>query len=187
MSYSDQTLSFLESAGVTPLDLWHIPESCVPSVDGWREAWEEVRRGLEPTNTTRLSWDSPRRAEAQAEPPPKLRAGAGRRALPQWQGLSEQAASEPSRLVSDAERRRAAAEEAVEFLETWPLGLVAEARASCSADQNVGWKERFVSAMATSTDVKPRSACFRSLQRFCADNGFSVWQLTWQLQSPSPA
>ena len=150
MSYSAQTLSLLESAGVTPLDLWHIPASCVPSEAGWREAWEEVRRGPEPTNTTRLCWDAPREAEVRAEPP-RLRAVEARRALPQWQGLGEQAVARPSRLASDAERRRAAAEEAVAFLEMWPLGLVAEARASCSADQYVAWRERFVSAMATST------------------------------------
>ena len=56
---------------------------------------------------------------------------------PQWQGLSEQAVARPPKLVPDAERRRAAAEEAVAFLETWPSGLVVEARASCSAEQYV--------------------------------------------------
>ncbi len=59
MSYSAQTLAFLESSGVAPLDLWHISDRSAPLEAGWREAWEEVRRGLEPTNTTILDWDEP--------------------------------------------------------------------------------------------------------------------------------
>ena len=130
MSYSPQNLSFLESAGVTPLDLWHIPAHSVPLEDGWQEAWTEIRNGLEPTNTTQLCWDEPRReADVFDGPPLKQRAVAGRCARRQWQGLHERAVPRPERFTSDADRRRSAAEEAVAFLETWPLGLVAEARA----------------------------------------------------------
>jgi hypothetical protein len=191
MSYSPQTLAFLASAGVTPLDLWHIPAHSVPSEDGWREAWTEVRSGLEPTNTTQLCWDEPRREAVPEEPPPKRRAVAGRGARHQWQGLHERATPRPERFTSDADRRRAAAEEAVAFLETWPLGLVAEARACHSEVQYLEWKRRFTESMASSTDVRPRVACFRSLQRFCAERAFSVWSLSWRqveeyLYSPSP-
>jgi hypothetical protein len=119
----------LESAGITPLDLWHISERSVPSEDGWREAWAGVRRGLEPTNTTILDWDEPPRSEAVvAEPPLQQRAVSRRSARRQWQGLQERAVPKPERFASDEDRRRAAADEAVAFLETWPLGLVAEAR-----------------------------------------------------------
>ncbi len=122
MSYSPQTLAFLASAGVTPLDLWHIPAHSVPSEDGWQEAWTEIRNGLEPTNTTQLCWDEPRREAAPEEPPLKQRAVAGRCARRQWQGLHERAVPRPERFTSDADRRRAGAEDAVAFLETWPLG-----------------------------------------------------------------
>ena len=96
-----------------------------------------------------------------------------------------------SKHVSDAERRRAAAEEAVTFLGSWPCGRVAEARASCSPERYPAWKERFIASMAGATDVKPRLACFRGLQRFCVDRGFSLWELSWQqveeyLHAPSP-
>jgi hypothetical protein len=159
--------------------------------DGWREAWTEIRRGLEPTNTTLLCWDEPQREAAPEEPPLKRRAVAGHCARHQWQGLHERAAPRPERFVSDADRRRAAAEEAVAFLETWPLGLVAEARSGYSEEQYLEWRRRFTESMAASTDVRPRIACFRSLQRFCDDRAFSVWSLSWRqveeyLYSPSP-
>ncbi len=96
-----------------------------------------------------------------------------------WKGLPSGASARPDQARSDAAKRAAASQRALELVRRWPQGDHAKAREELAAEDLAAWERRFLDTFTSGASVAVRIAFFLNLEKWGSTNKVNIWQMSW--------
>ncbi len=158
VSYSPSTQGFLEAWSLQAVTLFFLREHEVELMEKERPgamlAWREIVSRECPSAPAAPFFFKPENYRKESVRPPQEECASAVQARPgplvprAWKGLPASAHARPDQARSDAAKRAAAAQRALELVRKWPQGDHAKAREELAAGDLASWERRFVDTFA---------------------------------------
>ena len=187
--YSPSTQAFLERCSLQAITLYYLRDDEVKLLEhekpGAQLAWKKIVQRDRPAAPAVPFLFKPEnyRSEPALKQPSSSDSSRTQRSATRvpraWAGLPVGAHRQPDQSRSDASKRSAAAQRALDLVKTWPEGDHARARQELSAGDLLGWERRFLDTFAAGASVAVRVAFFLNLEKWGKTTGVNIWCMSW--------